>query len=123
MDIPHLKTITQAGGKLNDDLNLEFSKFCKKEGKRFFVMYGQTEAISRISILDYKFLKKYKGSVGKPLRGYKIWISKKNEQSIFVSALKKKNFRKLLNLIYETVRRIHVTRFPYNHFLYPENIN
>ena len=53
----------------------------------------------------------------------KSWISKKNEQSIFVSALKKKNFRKLLNLIYETVRRIHVTRFPYNHFLYPENIN
>ena len=53
----------------------------------------------------------------------KSWISKKNEQSIFVSALKKKNFRELLNLIYETVRRIHVTRFPYNHFLYPENIN
>ena len=52
----------------------------------------------------------------------KSWISKKNEQSIFFSALKKKNLRKLLNLIYETVRRIHVTRFPYNHFLYPENI-
>ena len=64
MDFPYLKTITQAGGKLNDDLNLEFSKFCKKEGKRFFVMYGQTEATSRMSYLPHEFSITKLGSMG-----------------------------------------------------------
>ena len=53
----------------------------------------------------------------------KTWISKKNEQSVFISALKKKNVIELQSIIYQNVRKIHVTRFPYNHFLYPENIN
>ncbi len=64
MDFPYLKTITQAGGKLNDDLNLQFSKFCKKEGKRFFVMYGQTEATSRMSYLPHEFSITKLGSMG-----------------------------------------------------------
>ena len=50
----------------------------------------------------------------------KTWISKKNEQSVFISALQKKNIIELLSIIYQNVRKIHVTRFPYNHFLYPE---
>ena len=53
----------------------------------------------------------------------KTWISKKNEQSVFISALKKKNVIELRSIIYQNVRKIHVTRFPYNHFLYPEKIN
>ncbi len=64
MNFPHLKTITQAGGKLNDELNFEFSKFCKYEGKRFFVMYGQTEATSRMSYLPYEYSTEKCGSVG-----------------------------------------------------------
>lgn len=78
-DIKNLKYITQAGGKINDLVLDYFIATSEKKNFKFFVMYGQTEAISRISILDYKFLKKYKGSVGKPLRGYKIWINKKND--------------------------------------------
>ena len=64
MDLPYLKTITQAGGKLNDDLNLEFSEFCKKEGKHFFVMYGQTEATARMSYLPHEYSIKKLGSIG-----------------------------------------------------------
>lgn len=64
MDFPYLKTITQAGGKLNDDLNLEFSIFFKKKGKRFFVMYGQTEATSRMSYLPHEFSITKLGSMG-----------------------------------------------------------
>ena len=78
-DIKNLKYITQAGGKINDLVLDYFIATSEKKNFKFIVMYGQTEAISRISILDYKFLKKYKGSVGKPLRGYKIWINKKND--------------------------------------------
>ena len=55
MDLPHLKTLTQAGGKLNDDLNREFSLFCQNNNKRFFVMYGQTEASPRMSYLPPEY--------------------------------------------------------------------
>ena len=33
MKLPFLKTLTQAGGKLNKDLSLKFAKFCKKSNK------------------------------------------------------------------------------------------
>ena len=64
MDLPYLKTITQAGGKLNDDLNLRFSEYCTNESKRFFVMYGQTEATSRMSYLPHEDAMRKCGSMG-----------------------------------------------------------
>ena len=58
LDLPHLKTLTQAGGKLNDDLNREFSEYCLKSNKRFFIMYGQTEATARMSYLPHEYSSK-----------------------------------------------------------------
>ena len=46
------------------------------------------------------------------------WISKMKENCIFISAIKKNNIDSLKDLIYEKVKGIHVTRFPYNDFLY-----
>ncbi len=46
------------------------------------------------------------------------WISKMKENCIFISALKKDNIDTLRNLLYEKVKEIHITRFPYNDFLY-----
>lgn len=51
MDLPYLKTMTQAGGKLNKDIAKEYIEFAQNKGKRFFVMYGQTEATARMSYL------------------------------------------------------------------------
>ncbi len=69
MELPFLKTLTQAGGKLSKELSLEFSKFCMETKKRFFVMYGQTEASPRMSYLpsDKAILKN--GSIGIPIPG------------------------------------------------------
>lgn len=69
MSLPYLNTITQAGGKLNDNLNLEFSEYCNRQGKRFFVMYGQTEASPRMSYLPYKDSISKLGSVGVAIPG------------------------------------------------------
>jgi len=44
------------------------------------------------------------------------------ENVIFISAKEKKNIDDLKQLMYSKVREIHVTRFPYNNFLYPEII-
>jgi len=64
MDLPYLKTMTQAGGKLNKDIAKEYIEFAQKNGKRFFVMYGQTEATARMSYLPLEHaLDKY-ASIG-----------------------------------------------------------
>jgi len=47
------------------------------------------------------------------------WLSKmNNKDTIFISALEKDNIDELKELIYEKVKEIHVTRFPYNDFLF-----
>jgi GTP-binding protein HflX len=49
------------------------------------------------------------------------WMAKSNTPSLFVSAKTKENIEGLKNTLYEEVKKIHVTRFPYNDFLYDEN--
>ncbi|BBD44325.1 MAG: GTPase HflX [Petrimonas sp.] len=46
------------------------------------------------------------------------WMSKLNENAIFISAKEKTNIEELKSLIYERAREIHIQRFPYNDFLY-----
>jgi GTP-binding protein HflX len=48
------------------------------------------------------------------------WMSTMNGQALFISAKNKMNIKEFRNKVYDEVRKIHVTRFPYNHFLYPE---
>lgn len=51
----------------------------------------------------------------------KTWMNKVGEQNaIFISATNKENFEEFRKKVYETVRSIHITRFPYNNFLYPD---
>ena len=45
-------------------------------------------------------------------------VGKKN--ALFISATSKENFEEFREKVYETVRQIHITRFPYNKFLYPD---
>tara|TARA_A100001011_G_scaffold9648_1_gene10776 strand:+ start:871 stop:2049 length:1179 start_codon:yes stop_codon:yes gene_type:complete len=52
----------------------------------------------------------------------KTWMNELGENVIFISAKDKKNIEDLKELMYSKVREIHVTRFPYNNFLYPEII-
>ena len=49
------------------------------------------------------------------------WMSKVgSENALFISAIEKENFEEFRERVYEKVREIHVTRFPYNKFLYPD---
>jgi GTPase len=48
------------------------------------------------------------------------WMSKVNGDAIFISALNKENFSEFRKLVYDKVKEIHTTRFPYNNFLYDE---
>ncbi len=49
------------------------------------------------------------------------WMSRVGEQNaLFISATQKENFEEFRERVYEAVRKIHITRFPYNKFLYPD---
>jgi len=74
MDIPSLKTMTQAGGKLSVDLHKKFAEYAKSKGKRFVVMYGATEATARMSYLPYEKADVKYGSIGIAIPGGKLSI-------------------------------------------------
>ncbi|RKD92661.1 GTPase HflX [Mangrovibacterium diazotrophicum] len=46
------------------------------------------------------------------------WMGKKNTPSLFISAVEKQNVDEFRKTLYEEVHKIHITRFPYNDFLY-----
>ncbi|MFI6733613.1 AMP-binding protein [Nonomuraea sp. NPDC050451] len=67
---PALATLTQAGGRLGQDLVQEFAG----QADRFFVMYGQTEATARIAVLPPDRLSDKPGSAGPAIPGGRLTI-------------------------------------------------
>ncbi len=51
------------------------------------------------------------------------WMARTNGDALFISALEKDNLSEFRKVVYDKVREIHITRFPYNNFLYPEEFN
>jgi GTP-binding protein HflX len=51
------------------------------------------------------------------------WMQRMGENALFISALNKENLDEFRKRVYNVVRDIHVTRFPYNNFLYPERLD
>ncbi|MDP6585934.1 MAG: AMP-binding protein [Anaerolineales bacterium] len=74
MNLPHLKYITQAGGKLSRELSVEFADICKQRGMRFYTMYGQTEATARMSYLPWEYARTKAGSIGIAIPGGEFWL-------------------------------------------------
>lgn len=48
----------------------------------------------------------------------KTWMSNSKYPTVFISALNKENFPEMKKLIYDEVLKIHISRFPYNDFLF-----
>lgn len=69
-----IKVYTQAGGRLSTELQKLFVEHCVNEDKKFFVMYGMTEATARISVLPMEYAENRIGSVGKPITGGQVFI-------------------------------------------------
>jgi GTP-binding protein HflX len=51
------------------------------------------------------------------------WMRKVGDRALFISALNKENLDEFRKRLYDEVRDIHITRFPYNNFLYPEHLD
>ncbi len=48
------------------------------------------------------------------------WMAKLDDSCLFISALNKENIDAFKDTVFEAVKKIHVSRFPYNDFLYQE---
>ncbi len=70
--LPHLRHVQQAGGKLANALITEFHEVMPHV--RFFVMYGQTEATSRLSYLPPERLSDKLGSIGRGIPGVRLQV-------------------------------------------------
>ena len=78
MQLPSLKTMTQAGGRLSVQLHKEFAEYAQKKGIRFFVMYGQTEATARMTYLPHQRSLEKVGSIGIAIPGGKLSLLDEN---------------------------------------------
>ena len=79
MDLPHLKTLTQAGGHLHEELQKKYAEWAAETGRRFFVMYGQTEATARMSFIPPEKCIEKIGSIGIPVPGGRMEIAEDGE--------------------------------------------
>ena len=66
---PSLRTLTQAGGRLDPNTARHFWEFAQRTRRRLFLMYGQTEAAPRISYVPPERLPDKIASVGVPVPG------------------------------------------------------
>jgi acyl-coenzyme A synthetase/AMP-(fatty) acid ligase len=82
MELPSLRTMTQAGGKLTPELHEEFAQYADAQGKKFVVMYGQCEATARMGYLPADKAVQKKGSMGIAIPGGKFTLTDVNGDAI-----------------------------------------
>ena len=71
-DFPSLRTLSQAGGKLSRELQEYYARYAAENGKRFVIMYGQSEATAAISWLPPEDALRKSGSAGRVVPGGSI---------------------------------------------------
>ena len=69
-----IKTFTQAGGKLKKEIRQHFIRICEETGINFYVMYGQTEATARISVLPAADFARFKDAIGFAVPGGELTV-------------------------------------------------
>jgi GTP-binding protein HflX len=96
-------------------------KDIKSDDKQTIMVFNKIDAYKHLTI-DEDDLITEKTSKHYTLEEWKqTWMHKAGQDNtLFISALNKENFEAFRELVYETVREIHITRFPYNKFLYPD---
>jgi amino acid adenylation domain-containing protein len=73
-ELPGLRYITQAGGRLDTETIRSFSAMGAENGWALVVMYGQTEAAPRISYVPPEALPQAAGTIGRAIPGGRLWI-------------------------------------------------
>jgi len=77
------------------------------EGKPMIIVFNKVDLLKKNPEFNLSHLKK-------------TWLNKMDVPVVFISAVNKINIDELKDVLYKEVRKIHIKRFPYNDFLYPD---
>ena len=92
----------------------------KSINKPTIMVFNKIDAYTHLTIEDDDLMTE-KTSRHFSLEEWKqTWMNRMNGDAIFISAINKENIQEFREKVYQKVREIHITRFPYNNFLYPE---
>ncbi|SDZ76831.1 GTPase HflX [Psychroflexus halocasei] len=98
----------------------EIMKDIKAQDKPVIMVFNKIDAYEPEEI-EQDDLETEKTSAHYTLEEWKqTWMNKMGDRVLFISATEKENWDDFKKKVYEAVREIHITRFPYNDFLYPE---
>jgi len=93
----------------------------KSNDKPTIMVFNKIDAYKHL-VIDEDDLMTEKTTKHYTLEEWKTtWMSNVGaKNALFISATNKENFEEFRERVYEAVREIHITRFPYNKFLYPD---
>jgi long-chain acyl-CoA synthetase len=78
MNIPSVRTITLAGGRLDSEKMRKIFEICAQKGIDFYPMYGQTEASPRMAYLPTEQVLRKPASIGVAIPGGRLWVEGEN---------------------------------------------
>ena len=96
-------------------------KDIKSDDKPIIMVFNKIDAFKHLTIEEDDLMTE-KTTKHYTLEEWKeTWMNNVGqENALFISAVQKENFEEFRERVYEAVREIHITRFPYNKFLYPD---
>lgn len=83
MELPYLRQFTQAGGRLDERLVKQFGDYAVKHNKRFYVMYGQTEASPRMAYIPPEKVIEKAGTIGISIPGGELAIDQDTNELLY----------------------------------------
>lgn len=96
-------------------------KDIKSDDKQTIMVFNKIDAYKPVYLADDDLITEREPKHYSLEEWKKTWMNNVGEKNaLFISATDKTNFEEFREKVYESVREIHITRFPYNKFLYPE---
>ncbi len=95
----------------------------KSGDKKSIIIFNKIDQYKHETIDDDDLITEKTGKHFTIAEWKKTWMQKVGDRALFISALNKENLDEFRKRVYDEVRDIHVTRFPYNNFLYPEHLD
>lgn len=98
-------------------VNRTLNEICGGQGKPMIMVFNKIDAFTYTPKDDDDLTPRTRANI--PLDELKeSWMSRMTDNCVFISAKEQVNIDELKNKLYEKAREIHLTRFPYNDFLY-----
>ncbi|WP_125140075.1 AMP-binding protein [Clostridium transplantifaecale] len=82
MDLPDLKTLSEGGGKLTDEMFKMLAEYSENAGKRFCATFGTTETSARMAYLPPEMAREKIGSIGKAIPEGELFLLDVNGNEI-----------------------------------------